>query len=200
MVGKRKINALPEIKAWSYNHRQLYWLRYSWSWTILLRKVQCDGRKPRLHTIYYTSWQLLEGLRKTTKTLNRWYLRWDSNWIHDTLWVTQVTVLACSFTWHLLTMKMRAFWDIATCSLGVDRCFRGAYCLHHWEKWISNTLMIEAVLTSETLVYPETTRCNIPKGFHLHTRRRENLKSHIYRPRVTAYTRSKLLWVKVVHC
>jgi hypothetical protein len=28
-------------------------------------------------------------------------------------------------------MKVRAFWDIALCSLvGVDRRFRGAYCLH----------------------------------------------------------------------
>jgi hypothetical protein len=31
-----------------------------------------------------------------------------------------------------LSMKMRAFWDIALCSLvGIDWCFRGAYCLHH---------------------------------------------------------------------
>jgi len=30
------------------------------------------------------------------------------------------------------SMKMRAFWDIAPCSLaGVYHCFRGAYCLHH---------------------------------------------------------------------
>jgi hypothetical protein len=29
-------------------------------------------------------------------------------------------------------LKIRAFWDIATCSLaGVDRRFRGAYCLHY---------------------------------------------------------------------
>jgi hypothetical protein len=27
-------------------------------------------------------------------------------------------------------MKMAAFWDLAPCSLEVDRCFRGAYCLH----------------------------------------------------------------------
>jgi hypothetical protein len=27
-------------------------------------------------------------------------------------------------------MKMTAFWDIASCSLEVDRRFRGAYCLH----------------------------------------------------------------------
>jgi hypothetical protein len=28
-------------------------------------------------------------------------------------------------------VNMRAFWDISPCSLVVDRCFRGAYCLHH---------------------------------------------------------------------
>jgi hypothetical protein len=31
----------------------------------------------------------------------------------------------------VVSMKMRAFWDIALCSLGVDLCFRGAYCLYH---------------------------------------------------------------------
>jgi hypothetical protein len=32
----------------------------------------------------------------------------------------------------LFTSEIRAFWDIAPCSLiGVDRSFRGAYCLHH---------------------------------------------------------------------
>jgi hypothetical protein len=29
------------------------------------------------------------------------------------------------------SMKIRAFWDVALCSLGVDRRFRGVYCLHH---------------------------------------------------------------------
>jgi hypothetical protein len=28
-------------------------------------------------------------------------------------------------------MKIRAFWDVAPCSLGIDLCFGGAYCLHH---------------------------------------------------------------------
>jgi hypothetical protein len=32
---------------------------------------------------------------------------------------------------NMVTVKIRAFWDIALCSLGVDRRFRGAYCLHH---------------------------------------------------------------------
>jgi hypothetical protein len=40
-------------------------------------------------------------------------------------------------------------------------------------------LMMEAVSTSETTVnFYQTTRCNIPEDSHLHTRRRENLKSH----------------------
>jgi hypothetical protein len=38
---------------------------------------------------------------------------------------------------------------------------------------------MEAVSTSETSVYSKTTRSYIPGGTHLHTRRRENLKSHI---------------------
>jgi hypothetical protein len=41
-------------------------------------------------------------------------------------------------------------------------------------------LMMEAVRTSETSVYfNETTQHCIPEGCHLHTRRGENLKSHI---------------------
>jgi hypothetical protein len=29
------------------------------------------------------------------------------------------------------SMKIRDFWDIVPCSLGVDQRFRGAYCLDH---------------------------------------------------------------------
>jgi hypothetical protein len=40
-------------------------------------------------------------------------------------------------------------------------------------------LMMEAAFTSETLVnFSQTTRRNNPEDNHLHTRRRENLKSH----------------------
>jgi hypothetical protein len=68
--------------------------------------------------------------------------------------------------------KFTVFWDVAPCSLiGVDRRFRGAYC-HH-------ALMMEAVSTSETSVHSNaTTRCYIPEDCKLHTRRRENLKTH----------------------
>jgi hypothetical protein len=41
-------------------------------------------------------------------------------------------------------------------------------------------LMMEAISTSETLAnLYETTRRNIPEDSHLHTRHRENLKSHV---------------------
>jgi hypothetical protein len=39
-------------------------------------------------------------------------------------------------------------------------------------------VMMEAVHISETSVYLETTRPYILESCHLHTRRRENLKSH----------------------
>jgi hypothetical protein len=55
-----------------------------------------------------------------------------------------------------------------------------------WAELISKTaafwaiaLMTEAASTSETPVkYYQTTRRNKPEDSHLHTRRRENLKSH----------------------
>jgi hypothetical protein len=63
---------------------------------------------------------------------------------------------------------MAACWDIAPCSLVEgDRRFRDAYCQHH--------------LSDETSVYfYETTRRYIPESCHLQTRRRENLKCHIF--------------------
>jgi hypothetical protein len=40
--------------------------------------------------------------------------------------------------------------------------------------------MMEALITSETPVnFYETIRCNNPEDSQLHTRRRENLKSHL---------------------
>jgi hypothetical protein len=75
--------------------------------------------------------------------------------------------------------KIRAFWDIAPCSLVVvDRRFRGSYCLHHQgDEFI--VLIMEAVHISETSIsYNETTRRNIPEVSNLHTRFRENLKCH----------------------
>jgi hypothetical protein len=62
---------------------------------------------------------------------------------------------------------MTVFWDVATCSLvEIDRRFIA--------------LMMEAVSSSEMLVsIYQTTRRNIPEDSHLHTRRHENLKSHL---------------------
>jgi hypothetical protein len=54
------------------------------------------------------------------------------------------------------SMKIRAFWDVAPCSLEVDRRFTSA-------------MMMEAVRTSETSVYSnETTWRYIPEGCNLH--------------------------------
>jgi hypothetical protein len=63
-------------------------------------------------------------------------------------------------------IKITAFWDIAPYSLvKVDR----------------SALMMEAVRICETsATFYETTRRNIPEVCHLHTRCRENLKSHRY--------------------
>jgi hypothetical protein len=68
---------------------------------------------------------------------------------------------------------MTVLWDVPPCSLvQIDRRFRDAS---------SNiiTLMMEAASTSETSVnFYRTTRRNIPEDSNLHTRCRENLKSH----------------------
>jgi hypothetical protein len=89
--------------------------------------------------------------------------------------------------WRALVDKVKnttAFWDIAQCSLvQVDRCFRGTYCLIR-----AIVLMIEAVRASETSVnFYKSTLHNIPEGCHLHTRRRNNLKSGSIKYRVFLY-------------
>jgi hypothetical protein len=67
-------------------------------------------------------------------------------------------------------MMMTAFWDITPGRLvEVDRRFRGTFCLHYHGD--------EAVRTSEMSVnFYQITGRSIPEGYHLHTRRRENLK------------------------
>jgi hypothetical protein len=92
-------------------------------------------------------------------------------------------IIRVSLNWvnSLETKKMTVFWYVAPCSLlEIDRRFRGAYCFHHQGDKIA--LMIEAVNTSKTLAnLYETTRCNIPEDGNFHTRRHENLKSHLVR-------------------
>jgi hypothetical protein len=73
---------------------------------------------------------------------------------------------------------MAVFWVVAPCRLvEVYRRFRGALCLRY-----QTALIMKAVSTSETSAnFYHTTRRNNPEDGHLHTRRRENLKSHILR-------------------
>jgi hypothetical protein len=77
-------------------------------------------------------------------------------------------------------LKFRVFWDILPRSqIDVDRRFRGACCLAPLKRPIFRALMMEAACTSETSVDIDlTTRQYIPEDSELHTRRRENLKSH----------------------
>jgi hypothetical protein len=71
-------------------------------------------------------------------------------------------------------MKMAVFWVVALCSLiEVYQRFRGTFCLHYQgDECLRQQL-------PETLVnFYQTTRRYNPENSHLHTRRRENLKSY----------------------
>jgi hypothetical protein len=72
----------------------------------------------------------------------------------------------------LLNLKVTVFWDVAPFNIvEIDRCFRGAYRLHHQGDE-------ETVSTSETSVnFYEKTRRNNLEDSNIHTRCRENLKS-----------------------
>jgi hypothetical protein len=61
------------------------------------------------------------------------------------------------------SMKIITFCDIAPRSLGVNRRFRGACCLHNQ----GDDRMMETVRTAETSVYYETTRRYILEGCNL---------------------------------
>jgi hypothetical protein len=75
--------------------------------------------------------------------------------------------------WYL---KMAVSWVAAPCSpVEIYRRFRDACCFIV----LSIALMMEAASTSETLVnFRQITRRNLGDS-HLHTRCRENLKSHL---------------------
>jgi hypothetical protein len=77
-------------------------------------------------------------------------------------------------------MKMAVFWVVAPCSLvEVYQRFRGTFWLHHQG----------AASTSEMSVnFYQTTRRNNPEDRHLHTCRREILKSHPDEPSSHGYT------------
>jgi hypothetical protein len=74
------------------------------------------------------------------------------------------------------SIKTRAFWDIAPCSLvGIYGRSRGAYCHHHPEEILERQKMKKKM---KFRVFWDIRRY-IPEDFKLHTRRRENLKSQI---------------------
>jgi hypothetical protein len=74
----------------------------------------------------------------------------------------------CVSLLKLVNLKCTAvFWVVAPYILGAN-------CLHQI------TLMMEAVSTSETSVNYQTTRWYNPEDSNLHSRRRENLKSHLW--------------------
>jgi hypothetical protein len=63
-------------------------------------------------------------------------------------------------------------------SIHFYRRFRGTCCLHHQGNEIA--LMMEAASTSQTSVnFYQTTRRYNPEDSHLHTRRRENIRSYL---------------------
>jgi hypothetical protein len=69
----------------------------------------------------------------------------------------------------LFHYKMAVFWVVASCRLvRVYQCFSGLYCFHHQDDETSETLMNS---------YQSTRRYN-PEDSHLHSHRRENLKSN----------------------
>jgi hypothetical protein len=77
--------------------------------------------------------------------------------------------------WNTVLAKMAVFWVVAPCSLvEIYQRFRGPCCLHH-----QGDRSYEAARTPETLVnFYQTSRRYIPEDSHLHTHRRENLKSY----------------------
>jgi hypothetical protein len=93
---------------------------------------------------------------------------------------------------------MAVFWFVAPCRLvSVYQRFRGLYCLHHQVDEWTFALMMEPVQTSETFVNShQSTRRYKPEDSHLHSHRRENLKS--YNPKVlylfTRATKRTLSW------
>jgi hypothetical protein len=66
--------------------------------------------------------------------------------------------------------EITVLWHVAPCSLvEIDRRFKGAYHIHHQGDRTSVT----------SASFYQNTRRNLPEDSHLHTRRRENLKSHL---------------------
>jgi hypothetical protein len=73
-------------------------------------------------------------------------------------------------------------YDVTDCHgrvASIPASYSGGSGFKSWPGDRLIALMVEAVSTSETSVKFETTQRSITEGCHPHTRRRENLKSHI---------------------
>jgi hypothetical protein len=81
-------------------------------------------------------------------------------------------------------MKMAVLRVVAPCKLlEAFQHFTGACCLHYQGDPL--IALMETASTSETSVkFHRTTRRNKPQDSRLHTRRRENLKSHLINAQV----------------
>jgi hypothetical protein len=107
------------------------------------------------HAYYVSMWETLNSGWATVRVLF-----WNKDF---SLWPpTNITCL--STRWPIQNkkffMKMAVFWVVAPCDF--------------------IALMMEAASTSETLVnFYQTTRRYNPEDSHLHTRRRENLRSSL---------------------
>jgi hypothetical protein len=91
------------------------------------------------------------------------------------LLLTAFSISVVIFLWFYFTSKTTVFWSVMPYRLvEVHRHFKGACCLHH-----QGALMTEAASNCETSTnFYQTTWGNNSKYSHLHTGRRENLKSH----------------------
>jgi hypothetical protein len=101
--------------------------------------------------------------------------------------------LKVSFGKNIWKPKFRVFWDVARCShVEVHRRFSCAYYLHHHSHCPdgdSTNLRNVAQLQRDYMAL-------LPR--RLHTRRREKLKAHIWKPR--SWIRVQVLWTQLIYC
>jgi hypothetical protein len=77
-----------------------------------------------------------------------------------------------------MIMMKAVFWDVAPCGYSVNRRFGGKYHLTYAtlahpgsiaDLFLSATLKMEAIRSSETSVNTISTRCHIPEDCFLHS-------------------------------
>jgi hypothetical protein len=80
-------------------------------------------------------------------------------------------------------MKMTAFWDIAQCSLEVDRSFSGVYCFCHQGDGGSTLLCSVTLLhRNYTVLYPRRLSSSVTSsvpGFQLKLFKHMHIKSNV---------------------